>query len=140
MPRNDERQNCYVLDTNAILAFIQNEAGASAMERLIGRASAGRTRLAVCLVSLGELYYTVFQKRGKGRALAALARTEALPFEMITVRRDLAIKAAELKATRSLGYADSYVAACAQELGATLVTGDPDFSCVDDLVRIKWIR
>jgi predicted nucleic acid-binding protein len=129
-----------VLDANAVLALLQNERGSIAVDRLIRRARRAQCRLMISPVSLGEVFYTVYASRGRPDAMRVIAAVEQLPIEMSVVRRRMAIQAAEVKATRGLGYADSYVAALAMSEGGRVVTGDPDFQRAEDLVRIKWIR
>ena len=49
--------------------------------------------------------------------------------------------AAELKALGGLSYADCFAASLAQELDATLVTGDPEFAGLEKegLIRVLWL-
>lgn len=51
----------------------------------------------------------------------------------------LVFSAAELKARFAMSYADTCAVASAIEQNATLVTGDPEFRQVENLVRILWI-
>ena len=54
--------------------------------------------------------------------------------------RQRALDAAHLKARYRLGYADSFAAALAIELDASVVTGDPDFERVSSAVRVRWVK
>jgi ribonuclease VapC len=56
------------------------------------------------------------------------------------IGEELAIAAARIKAERRMGYLDCFVVALAQQLNATVLTGDPDFRRVEDLVRIEWLE
>jgi ribonuclease VapC len=49
--------------------------------------------------------------------------------------------AVRLKATYPLSYADCFAAALAQRLGATVVTGDPEFHPLEDdgLIAVDWL-
>jgi uncharacterized protein len=47
--------------------------------------------------------------------------------------------AAELKARHALSYAECFAAATAIKHEAAVVTGDPEFKKVEDLVAIEWI-
>ncbi len=60
---------------------------------------------------------------------------EALPLELVPADRELAFAAAALKTGRGLGYA----AALAQRGKTSVVTGDPDFKRVEDLVKVVWL-
>lgn len=49
------------------------------------------------------------------------------------------MSAAHLKAHYPISYADAFAAVLAQELKATLVTGDPEFHAVQHLIHIEWL-
>ena len=51
----------------------------------------------------------------------------------------LSLNAAHLKAGHPISLAACYVAALAQQLGATVLTGDPDFARLENVVRIEWL-
>ena len=48
-------------------------------------------------------------------------------------------RAAELKARYPISYADAFALASAIEHQAELVTGDPEFRQVENLVKIVWV-
>jgi predicted nucleic acid-binding protein len=48
--------------------------------------------------------------------------------------------AAHIKANYTLSYADAFALVAAQTLGSTLITGDPEFSTVEELVNIEWLQ
>jgi hypothetical protein len=41
--------------------------------------------------------------------------------------------------SRAISYAGAFAVALAQEMTATLVTGDPEFKRVESLVKIMWL-
>jgi predicted nucleic acid-binding protein len=47
--------------------------------------------------------------------------------------------AAHIKAHYPVAYADAFVITAAQVHDAVLITGDPEFEVVKDIVRIEWI-
>ena len=51
----------------------------------------------------------------------------------------LALAAAHLKAHHSIAYADAFAAALALQSSAVLVTGDPEFRHLEDVVEIHWL-
>ena len=55
----------------------------------------------------------------------------------VTETRILA--AAELKAQYPISYADAFAAALAIERGATLVSGDPEFSALTPEINLLWL-
>jgi hypothetical protein len=42
-------------------------------------------------------------------------------------------------AVHAVAYADAFAAALAQESAATLVTGDPEFEILGDVLTIQWL-
>jgi ribonuclease VapC len=68
-----------------------------------------------------------------------MTRLDATPVRLIAADRQLSAIAAELKAPGGISLAKCYAAALAQSLDATLVTGDPDFKRLADVVRIEWL-
>ena len=65
--------------------------------------------------------------------LAELPVLEAKPW------RERVLAAAHIKATHAISYAGAFVVAAAQEMGATILTGDPEFRTVEDLVPVEWL-
>jgi ribonuclease VapC len=49
------------------------------------------------------------------------------------------MQAAQIKARHKLSYADCFAAALARKLDAILVTGDQEFSQLEDIVAIEWL-
>ena len=43
------------------------------------------------------------------------------------------------QATRTLAYADAFAVATALALSGVIVTGDPEFTAVADLVPVEWL-
>ena len=129
----------YVLDAYALLAWLGDEAGAGQVEHLLTTAVGGECRLSISMVNLGEVMYTIERRLGAERAAATLALLDQLPVEQVAVNRDLALRAARVKAARRMGYADCFAVALAVADGAKLVTGDRDFEEVEDVAAIEWL-
>ncbi len=54
----------FVLDSYALLAFLEGESSGEEIERLFRQASAGRCRLLMSVVNLGEVLYITERERG----------------------------------------------------------------------------
>ncbi len=129
----------FVLDSFAVMALLLDEQGAARVEELLEGAGMGEHELYITVVNLGEVLYTFENRRDMEAAQEALAFVDQSPIEIVEVDRSLALNAARLKATTGMGYVDCFVAGCAQRLDAAVVTGDPDFRRVEDLVAIEWL-
>ena len=74
------------------------------------------------------------------RAQQALAAIDQLPLQTVAADRGLTLAAAHVKAHRAIAYADAFVVALAQQQEARVVTGDPEFKLVEDLVGVHWLE
>jgi len=62
-----------------------------------------------------------------------------LPIKLVVVDEKLALEASRIKAKYPLSYADAFAVTLAQHHGIPVITGDPEFSCVENLVSVKWL-
>ncbi|MGD9030685.1 MAG: PIN domain-containing protein [Anaerolineae bacterium] len=129
----------YVLDSFAILALLGKEPGNEVVRQLLGQAEAGQAAVLMTWVNVGEVAYIVERRWGKGRVYQVLGALEATAVEMKTVGRDLALTAAEIKAGHQLAYADAFAAALAIREEAVLVTGDPEFRQLEQVLPLEWL-
>jgi predicted nucleic acid-binding protein len=129
----------FVLDSFALLALLGGEPGSDTVADLFRQAQGGETRLLMTWVNMGEVAYIVERRWGIERLHIVLALVEATALETVPVERELALMAAHIKAEYSIAYADTFTAALAQQAGATLVTGDPEFELLDDILDIHWL-
>ena len=129
----------WVLDNYAVLALLQNEVGSDEVLRLLTQAQDGTARVLMTWVNVGEVFYIVARRWGREKALQTLGMLEATTMEIVDVDRQLALAAAEIKTRHPLAYADAFATALAMTQDATLVTGDPEFRNVEDIVRVHWL-
>ena len=130
--------NRHVLDANALMALLEERPGADAVQQLL-IAAAGTEPLLMSAVNWGEVYYSIWLARGQGIAEEKLSEISKLPIEVRDVDQLTAKTAARFKALYKLPYADCFAAALAEQERATLVTGDADFSRIQDEVAILWL-
>ena len=128
-----------LLDTFAVLAWLQDEPSASAVELILQDAKSDGAELLMTLINLGELYYILRSSLSAIETRALLDMILDLPVRAIPVSEDLVWEAAEIKARNPLSYADCFAVAAARREGAALVTGDPEFKRVDGMVPIQWL-
>lgn len=131
----------YILDSYALLAYLEAEPGSDRVLDLIEMAQSGKTHLYMCAVNLGEVVYIVERERGLSRAQEILAWIDELALEIIDADRVLTLVAARLKADCPIAYADCFSAALSLSKGACLVTGDPEFRKIKPghNVHIEWL-
>jgi ribonuclease VapC len=129
----------YILDSFALLSYLQAEAGGPTIRGLLEQARDDKTRLAMSLINLGETYYLMYREQGAQHANDMLDDFRDLPITLYDATEARILAAARIKAQYPLAYADAFAIALAQELKATLITGDPEFRKVESLVQILWL-
>ncbi len=129
----------YILDSFAVLAYLSGEAGKAQIQRVLEAALHSDHRVGLSLINLGEVIYITEREMGLAQAQVALAAIDQLPIEVIGITRERVLAAAHIKANYRLAYADAFTVAAAQELGGTVLTGDPEFESVEALVPVEWL-
>ena len=131
--------SAYVLDSYALLAHFEDEAGGEKVRKILRAASAGKSRLFLSVINLGELYYISLRERGREMAEQILFLMEQLPIDIVTADMDMTLEAAKLKGAHPVAYADCYAAALAIQKNAKVVTGDPEFKTFERILSVEWI-
>lgn len=130
-----------VLDAWALMALVRREH--PAMGRVYGLlrdAEAAKVAVAMSIINVGEVYYHVARTIGAEAAERFLAYVGRLALTMLPATDARVIAAARLKANHRLSYADAFAVAAAQELDATLWTGDPELIALSDAFPIEVLR
>ncbi len=128
-----------VLDAYSLIAYLEGEDGADKIVEVLKVARDSGRALLLCVVNWGEVYYITLREAGRERADQVAHLLSTLPIQFVPVDMELAKKAAELKASKKMSYADCFAAALAGLRKAELVTGDKEFKQVEGEVRILWI-
>ena len=128
-----------LLDSYAILLWIQNEPGAQVVEDLLLSAQKGQVQLVVSELNLGEVYYKCIRRAGRVRASEIMEQFATLPVEFVPVDWGIIRRASEVKADIPIAYADCFAIATALFAKAAIVTGDPEFDRASHLVDIEWL-
>jgi ribonuclease VapC len=128
-----------VLDSYALLAYLRGEDGGERVRDLLEASAAGAVLLMLSLVNYGEIAYMVERKAGAHVVERVLALVDQLPVDIVAPDRALTLAAARLKAAHPISYADAFAAALAQTHGAAVLTGDPEFRTVADIITVEWL-
>jgi predicted nucleic acid-binding protein len=129
----------YLLDSWALLAYLNGEPGGRRVQEALALAKTHKCRLVMSLINLGEVLYITERARGLPAAQTVQALVESLPLELLEASRDLILDAAHIKANHAISYADAFAAASALRESAIILTGDPEFKEVEDLVKVEWL-
>jgi predicted nucleic acid-binding protein len=127
-----------VIDSWAMVAWIQDERGASAVQTLLLNADAGNLQLLMSWYNVAETFYTVAKPKRLAVAEEFLARLPSLPIRLVLPDEDGILAAARVKASHSVALGDAFAIALAQSEGASVVTGDPEIRRCK-LVPVDWV-
>ena len=125
-----------ILDSFALLAYLKGENGYEKVKKLLS----GNNPLLMNDINIGETFYILAKKRGFDKAEYFLnVILPSLPISPVSNTLQDVIQAANLKARYPISFADCFVIATAIKEKATIITGDPDFKRVENLVKIDWL-
>ncbi len=124
----------YVLDTSAVLTFLNEEPGVELVDEIIGDKN---NRLFISFLTLYEIYYVNFRRRSKGVAELLLRSTLQLGFDIVydNSLNDI-ISAGAVKGTFRMSAVDAWIASLAIREQAILVHKDPEFELLGDQLQL----
>jgi len=128
-----------LLDSYAVLVYLQDEPGVARVRELLEGARQGEWRLVVQKINLGEVFYQVWRRAGAAKAEEFLLTFRELPVEILDPADDLIWAACRIKAEYPIALGDCFAAATARRERAILLTGDPEFEKLGDLVQVEWL-
>ena len=128
-----------VLDSLALVSLFHREPGWQVVQKALYDQDKSRTRAVLNWINWGEFYYIVRRRVGAAKTTDTLRLLEQLPIDLFPVDQPLVRAAAEIKSEHALSYADAFCIATAQRLDATVLTNDPQFESVENLIKIRWL-
>jgi ribonuclease VapC len=128
-----------VIDSYALMAFFEDEPGADFVRGLIQKAVESDTNLLMCVVNLGEVWYSIARTNSAALADQYIHEIKGMGIEIVDVDWTLTRQAAVFKANGNISYGDCFAAALAKNRKAELVTGDKEFKLLDGEIKISWL-
>ena len=130
----------YVLDSSAVLRYIDREAGADRVIAIFKECVRQQAEVRVSALQWGEIAGNLRRKVGAPNQNRILESLIPLELEIIPVSGERAVRAAELRVNRNISYADAFALELAMEsTDHVLVTADYGFKAVADLARIEFL-
>jgi predicted nucleic acid-binding protein len=129
----------YVLDANAVLLYfgVGKAEGGEKVRSLFAEAERRKAHLYMSAVNLGEVVYILLKHIDEPSMLRYIHALQHA-VTIVEAGTERTLDAARLKHQYKLGYADSFAAALALELRATLVSADPEFDKIGK--SLKWMK
>jgi len=123
----------FVLDTSALMTFIEREAGAERVRDVLLKQT-----IIIPWLSILETVHISQRELGEEEALTRYALLKKLDAEIIwDADEALLLNAARIKSTHSLSLADSVIAAIATQRNAILLHKDPEYEPLQDVLEME---
>ena len=119
-----------LLDTSAFITLTDREPGVERIREVLKAAKRGELILYACFVSLTEVQYVKTYDLGAEKARRILCSIRKFPILWIHSDDALCARAADLKASHTIAFADAFVAAAALRVNAVLIHKDPQFAAI----------
>lgn len=130
----------YVLDSSAILRYLDDEAGAARVSEIIKAHLAGKCEAAVSAPHWGEVAGIACKIHGKQAMELVLSRLSAFGIRVVAVDAERAVRAALVKLKRDIPYVDAFGIELASEWpDRVFVTADFDFKPASRDVAIEFL-
>ena len=130
----------FVLDSSAIIRYIDKEAGEDRVRAILQAVAANHADVCIPAVQWGEIAGNLRKRFGASAQQRILERLVQLELEIVPASAERAVRAAELRVDRNIAYADAFALDLAMDSADhVLVTADYDFKAVNDLVRVEFL-
>ena len=130
----------YILDSYALLCLFdkKRKEEKEAVVKLLEQAERKKIGLFISKINEGEVFYRLFKHLGPQIALGFREDLKAglFPISVVAVNDKRAEDASVIKAGYPVSYADAFCIALARETDHPVVTGDPEFESVKDVIRV----
>ncbi|OLE55455.1 MAG: hypothetical protein AUG51_03065 [Acidobacteria bacterium 13_1_20CM_3_53_8] len=135
-----KRPKAIVLDSWAIIAYLEDEPAAENVADIIADAHEQQIPLLMTVVNASEVWYIVARQTSAGDADASTKQLEDLGIKFVDADWSLAKGAGYFKSRNKMSFADCFAAALAKQRRAHLVTGDPGFKQIENEIPINWLK
>lgn len=133
------KAKAYILDTWAVIAYLEDEPSAEQIENLIADAHEQQIPIYMTIVNVGEVWYIIAREVSEEEADHGVKTLRDLRIQFENVGWELTREAAHFKSQHKMSYADCYAAALAKSKKADLVTGDIEFKQIEKTINIQWV-
>ena len=133
------KAKAFVLDTWAVIAYLEDEPSAQQIAELIASAHEEEVPIYMTVVNAGEVWYNIAREISEEDANSSIKELRDLRIQFVDADWQLTQEAARFKSQHKMSYADCYAAALAKVNKAYLVTGDKEFAPLSEQVKIQWV-
>ena len=131
----------YVLDSSAILRYLDGEAGSGRVAEIIKGHMAGRCEAVICSLHWGEIAGITCKAHGRDAMELVLSRLSAFGFEVVPADADRAVPRRSSNSKRQIPYVGAFgVELAADGSDRVFVTADFDFKTASRDVNLSFCR
>ena len=134
-----KKPRAYVLDSWAVIAYLEDEPSASHIADLIATAHEEEIPVYMTVVNAGEVWYTIAREISEAEADGSIKELRDLRIQFQDVDWELTQEAARFKSKHKMSFADCYAAALTKNKKAELMTGDSEFKQLEGTINIQWV-
>lgn len=129
-----------ILDSYALLCLFdkKRKAEKDAVTKHLEDADRGKLKLYISKINEGEVFYKLYKYLGEEIATGFRAdlKRGMFPIHVVPVNDKRVDEASAIKAKYPVSYADAFCIELARDMNLPIVTGDPEFSSVRNLVKL----
>lgn len=133
------KAKAYVLDSWAVIAYLEDEPSGEQIEDLIATAHEEQIPIYMSVINVGEVWYTFAREISEEEANISVKTLRDLRIQFEDAKWELTQEAARFKSQHKMSYADAFAAALAKTKKADLITGDNEFKPLDGDIKISWV-
>lgn len=134
-----KKAKAYVLDSWAVIAYLEDEPSGEQVEDLIATAHEEQIPIYMSVINLGEVWYTFAREISEEEASVSVKTLRDLRIQFEDANWEITQEAARFKSQHKMSYADAFAAALAKLKKAELVTGDKEFKSLEGEIKIAWV-
>jgi predicted nucleic acid-binding protein len=130
-----------ILDSYALLCLFdkKRKAEKNAVMKYLEEAGNDKIKLYISKINEGEVFYKLYKYFGA--EIATGFRTDLkkgmFPLHVVAVNDKRVNEASLIKAKYPVSYADAFCIELAKDMNLPVVTGDPEFASVKDLINVQ---
>lgn len=134
----------FIFDSYAVLCLFDKKRPAeqTKIKQYLADAEKGKIKLYMSKINEGEVFYRLYKHLGEPVAVGFREdiKSGVVPITVISVSDKRAEKASVIKAKHSISYADAFCIELAEDMELPIVTGDPEFNAVQQIVSVEWLK
>jgi PIN domain nuclease of toxin-antitoxin system len=130
----------YVLDSSAILRYLDGEAGADRVAEIVKDHMAGRCEAVICSLHWGEIAGHTCKRHGARAMDLVLSRLAAFGIQVASVDANRAVRAALIKFRTTVPYVDAFGVELTRDSRESIfVTADFDLKAAMRKAKIEFL-